>query len=331
MTDEITINRVDYFQNYAGRFLSVEAFNATTVQQTGGGQTAGQGPTLAVTWDAGPGTEIGSGGPRNMSPYVDPDPAQDTYLYHRMLIRLGAPEHDDTPPRPSRIRIASSTGAIAEADVNTWIGQACRRTRPASCAASTTATWIRPRSTSGSSELAAEFGGPGGIAELINLPNKTNGYQRKAQVTMDPPGARMSSTRSAPAAGTYTVAQATYGPSDPVAGIAGATRSYQATAAAERGLRPITGFPAGSIALVDRGNCNFADKTLNAQPAGAIAVVVVNNVPGAPTAPGGTASRASTIPTVMVGQADGACSRRTCPRAAQSSARRRSATRAASS
>ena len=122
VTEEITINRVDYFQNYAGRFLSVEAFNATTVQQTGGGQTAGSGPTLAVTWDAGPGTEIGSGGPRNMSPYVDPDPAQDTYLYHRMLIRLGAP-NTDTPPRPSRIRIASSTGAIAEADVNTWIGQ----------------------------------------------------------------------------------------------------------------------------------------------------------------------------------------------------------------
>ncbi len=45
------------------------------------------------------------------------------------------------------------------------------------------------------------------------------------------------------------------------------------------GCGPIVGFPAGAIALVDRGNCNFADKTLNAQHAGAVAVVIVNNVP----------------------------------------------------
>ncbi|HSL12572.1 MAG TPA: M14 family zinc carboxypeptidase, partial [Actinomycetota bacterium] len=56
---------------------------------------------------------------------------------------------------------------------------------------------------------------------------------------------------------------------------------------------------------VDRGNCTFAEKTANAQAAGAVAVVIVNNVPGAPTAPGGTALPGTTIPTVMVGQADG--------------------------
>ena len=208
VTEEITINRVDYFQNYAGRFLSVEAFNATTVQQTGGGQTAGSGPTLAVTWDAGPGTEIGSGGPRNMSPYVDPDPAQDTYLYHRMLIRLGAP-NTNTPPRPSRIRIASSSGAIAEADVNTWIGQSLPPHAGGFLSGFHNRYMDPTEIYQRFEQLAAEFGGPGGIAELINLPNKTNGYQRKAQVTMDPPGARMVVDPPSPAAGTYTVAQAT--------------------------------------------------------------------------------------------------------------------------
>lgn len=36
------------------------------------------------------------------------------------------------------------------------------------------------------------------------------------------------------------------------------------------------GFPAGSIALVQRGTCPFADKALNAQAAGASAVVIFN-------------------------------------------------------
>ncbi|MFA5618815.1 MAG: M36 family metallopeptidase [Weeksellaceae bacterium] len=36
----------------------------------------------------------------------------------------------------------------------------------------------------------------------------------------------------------------------------------------------------GKIAVVRRGNCDFVQKTLNAQNAGALAVVVVNNVPG---------------------------------------------------
>src|SRR5690606_766829 len=36
----------------------------------------------------------------------------------------------------------------------------------------------------------------------------------------------------------------------------------------------------GKIAVVRRGNCDFVQKTFNAQNAGALAVVVVNNVPG---------------------------------------------------
>jgi hypothetical protein len=305
VTSEITVNRVDYFQNYAGRFLSVEAHNAATVQQDSGPDDAGDGPTMVVTWDEGPGTEIGLGGPRTMSPYVDPDPAQDTYLYHRILIRIGAPGND-TPPRPSRVRIASSTGAVEEADVETWIGGGLpphaddfqigfhdRYMDP---------TEVYQRFE----QLAAEFGGTGGIAELIDLPYKTNGYQRKAQVTMDPPGARMVVDPPSAAAGTYTVAQATYGPATPVAGVAGAYALVNdGTAVPTEGCSPLIGFPAGAIALVDRGNCNFTVKTLNAQAAGAVAVVVVNNVPGAPTAPGGTAP-GITIPTVQVGQADGA-------------------------
>jgi hypothetical protein len=306
VTEEITINRVDYFQNYAGRFLSIEAHNATTVQTTGGGQSAGSGPTLVVTWDEGPGTEIGLGGPRTIGAYIDTDPNPDTYLYHRTLIRLGAPGNN-TPPRPDRIRITSSTGATAEGEVEDWIktglppladgflsGFHNRYMDP---------TEIYERFES----LAAEFGGPGGIVDLIDLPNKTNGYQRKAMAHMDPPGARMVVDAPSPAAGTYTVAQASYGPATPAAGVGGTyALANDGTALPNEGCFPLVGFPAGAIALVDRGTCTFAEKTLNAQNAGAVAVVIVNNVPGAPTAPGGTALPGTSIPTVMVGQADGA-------------------------
>ena len=61
----------------------------------------------------------------------------------------------------------------------------------------------------------------------------------------------------------------------------------------------------GRIALVDRGTCNFTVKVKNAQDAGAIGVIVVDNVPGSP--PGGMSGSdpTITIPSVRVTQADG--------------------------
>ncbi len=40
------------------------------------------------------------------------------------------------------------------------------------------------------------------------------------------------------------------------------------------------GFPAGSIALISRGACSFALKATNASNAGAVGVIIYNNVPG---------------------------------------------------
>jgi hypothetical protein len=66
----------------------------------------------------------------------------------------------------------------------------------------------------------------------------------------------------------------------------------------------LIGFPAGAIALVDRGTCTFVQKVSNAQAAGVVAVIVVNNVAGAPTTMGGT-DPTIMIPSVMVSLADG--------------------------
>ncbi len=60
----------------------------------------------------------------------------------------------------------------------------------------------------------------------------------------------------------------------------------------------------GKIAVIRRGSCPFVDKVQAAQDEGAVAVIMVNNVAGAPINMGGT-SGSITIPSVMLSQADG--------------------------
>ena len=69
-----------------------------------------------------------------------------------------------------------------------------------------------------------------------------------------------------------------------------------------------TALPAGSlsgeIALVSRGTCSFSQKVYDAEQAGAVAVIVVNNVGGDPIAMATTAGITTTIPAVMAGLDD---------------------------
>lgn len=59
-------------------------------------------------------------------------------------------------------------------------------------------------------------------------------------------------------------------------------------------------------ALIYRGNCQFSDKALAAQSAGAKGCIIVNNVPGGPVGmAAGTAAPSVTIPVIMISQADG--------------------------
>jgi len=70
---------------------------------------------------------------------------------------------------------------------------------------------------------------------------------------------------------------------------------------------PLTNDLTGKVAMVYRGTCEFGAKALAAQNAGAIAVIIVNNIPGAPIAMGaGAVGGSVTIPVVMLSQADGA-------------------------
>lgn len=63
----------------------------------------------------------------------------------------------------------------------------------------------------------------------------------------------------------------------------------------------------GNVAVLYRGTCEFGSKALNAQNAGAIACVIINNLPGAPVDMGAGADGATvTIPVVMISDIDGA-------------------------
>ncbi|NNK71726.1 MAG: hypothetical protein HKO94_00905, partial [Flavobacteriaceae bacterium] len=60
----------------------------------------------------------------------------------------------------------------------------------------------------------------------------------------------------------------------------------------------------GKIALIRRGACNFTVKVKNAQDAGAIGVIMMNNIDGTPIPMGGT-DETITIPAVMISKSDG--------------------------
>ena len=61
----------------------------------------------------------------------------------------------------------------------------------------------------------------------------------------------------------------------------------------------------GKIAVADRGSCFFYEKALNAQEAGAIALIIINNQTGGTVTMGGDDGGAVNIPVVSVSLADG--------------------------
>jgi extracellular elastinolytic metalloproteinase len=64
----------------------------------------------------------------------------------------------------------------------------------------------------------------------------------------------------------------------------------------------------GQIAVIDRGSCSFVEKVLSAQLSGAIAAVIINNIPGSSLAGMGgtdTTSYSIDIPSVMISSDDG--------------------------
>ena len=102
-------------------------------------------------------------------------------------------------------------------------------------------------------------------------------------------------------AGNYAVGMARVGPALSSPGVTGNV----VYATPPDGCAAITTNVAGQVALVDRGVCTFVVKAKNLQNAGAIAVLVADNVAGSP--PGGLGGSDPTIviPAVRITLADG--------------------------
>ncbi|HZW60422.1 MAG TPA: PA domain-containing protein [Woeseiaceae bacterium] len=99
---------------------------------------------------------------------------------------------------------------------------------------------------------------------------------------------------------------ASFGPPVPAAGITGdIVLVNDGVGTASDACEPIANDLTGAIALLDRGSCTFVLKAQNAEAAGAIAVIIANNVAGnTPIGLGG--SGVVGVPTVSATQAGGA-------------------------
>jgi hypothetical protein len=78
---------------------------------------------------------------------------------------------------------------------------------------------------------------------------------------------------------------------------------------ASDGCTSVPAGASGNLAIINRGTCSFSQKVANAKAAGAIGVLMVNNVAGDPIAMARTAGFDDNIPAVMIGLNEGAALR----------------------
>ena len=277
----LKVLRADWFTSTGTPQLNVEALHV---------DGASSSLTLQLEWDTGPGTPMGSGGSISLQRFVDAG----VYMYHR--------RQTSSPIQPDKVQVTSSTGDVVVAQVTEWLPPDPLQDKDRY--QDFVDNYMDPTELyQRINALASEFPN---LAEIRNLPFKTNGYRRKAQALLEPPPPMVIVDAPSSAAGSYVAAASSFGPAAPVAGTAGGiVLVSDGTAAPTEGCGPLVGFPAGAIALIDRGTCPFTQKVTNAQNAGAVAAIVANNVAGNPFAMTGNAPGV-TIPSVMISQADGA-------------------------
>ncbi|MDF2574039.1 MAG: zinc carboxypeptidase, partial [Agromyces sp.] len=158
---DVKIIRADYYTSFGVGYLSVEAKWAS-------GQTSSA--QLTVQRDSGPGTEPGSGGTQNISRFVDAG----VYLYHRGAAVV--------PTRPDTISITSPTGDVATAKVNDWLPIEGEPEVSPDYQSDFITSYLTPTELYDRIQaLAAEYPE---IAEIVELPNETNGYRRLAQAVL---------------------------------------------------------------------------------------------------------------------------------------------------
>ena len=154
--DTITILRANYFTNQSDTFLYIEA-------KSSAGSVAGT--ALTASW-----SEEGEEKSATLSRKVD----YGEYLYHYVLLPVSA--------IPSNVDITSNLGATASSPLTEWLGADKPKDKNKHYVTDFVDHYMDPTEVNERMErLVAEFPD---LAEIIELPNKTNGYRRHAQATI---------------------------------------------------------------------------------------------------------------------------------------------------
>jgi hypothetical protein len=158
---DVKIIRADYYTSFGVGYLSVEAKWAN-------GQTNSS--ALTVQRDSGPGTAMGSGGSQNITRFVDAN----VYLYHRGAAVVST--------RPDTVQITSPTGDVATAKVTDWLPIEGEPEVSPDYQSDFITSYLTPTELYDRIHaLAAQYPQ---IAEIVELPNQTNGYRRLAQAVL---------------------------------------------------------------------------------------------------------------------------------------------------
>lgn len=186
-TDVLTVLRVDYFTTgETAQRLSVE------VKSSMGTTSSATSPVITVEWDSGPGTAVGSGGSTTLSRFTDAG----VYMYNYREFSVAT--------RPSVVRFTSSAGGEATATVQDWLPIDDKGNRRDPYEKSFVHAYLTPQELYDRIELLHESYPD--LTEIVELPFRTNGYQRKAMASM----AGLSDIGSSPAASQGGTAAAVY-------------------------------------------------------------------------------------------------------------------------
>src|SRR4051812_27915115 len=168
------------------RFLYVEAFNKST-KRVAGSNVAFNDPALSISY-AGPDGVYST--PATFGRFIDTDPTPDEYMYHRQLIRLTG-SYANLAAKDIQLRVATAaTAGGAEASEETfpvteWLG----KDLPPHVAGFRTEFFTHyqdPTETRADLDaLAAKYPE---LVSVVNMPEKTSGYQRKSQAIMSGSG-----------------------------------------------------------------------------------------------------------------------------------------------
>ncbi|VEF46894.1 poly(3-hydroxybutyrate) depolymerase [Bacillus freudenreichii] len=154
--DQLKVLRANHFTNQSGTFLYLEV-------KSSAGSTAST--ALRAEW-----TENGEQKSANMSRKVD----YGEYLYHFLLLPIDE--------KPNTVKITSNLGGSTSADITEWLGADKPGNPKKHYVTNFVDHYMDPTEVDERIEqLAKEFPD---LVEIIEMPNKTNGYRRHAQATM---------------------------------------------------------------------------------------------------------------------------------------------------